>query len=266
MRASGTSRPFRPIVPDELFEINESMAVQMIEIDGFRILVVDDFYQEPDHLRDYLLQCPAPIWKTTPLGRNQLDYWDCRHEHRISSSSYVKAQRCVAALARSYFGTKVIRPINELTSNVLQMKVPRTEKSVSVIHHDGHCLAALVSLNTPTECHGGTGFFRNRFNGVFNLNRLSRLEMRALDQWCGRNGLLEDGRSYFLENWQTWWELEYLAEMRFNRLIVYEGTVFHGAYFDGTAFTQVPRLNHMMFFNDVSLARTAEWLTTSGVN
>lgn len=242
---------FTPLEPNELFTINESMKVKLIEIEGFRILVVDDFYEHPHKLRDYLLQSPAPIWKDAPIGLNKLNYWDCRHEHKIISKSYSNAQRCIAALARYYLGTIVNSPISELNSNVLRMLTPRSEPSVSVVHHDDHCLAALVFLNTKEECSGGTGFFRNRFNGIFNISRLSQLEMKALDEWYHRSELQEDGRSYFLENWKKWWELEYLAEMRFNRLIIYQGKIFHAAYFDGASFTKVPRLNHMMFFGDV---------------
>jgi len=243
-----------------LFAINDSMAVKMVEIDGFRMLVIDDFYRNPEHLRDYFLKSPAPLWKTATAGRNQIDYWDCRHQHKMDCDAYFRAQRCIAAMARYYLGAVVSSPIDDLSTNLLRLQTTRSGQSASVVHHDGDCLAALVCLNRPEECNGGTGFFRNRFNGVFNIGRLSRLEMKALDDWCDRNDLLEDGRSYFLENWTKWWDLEYLAEMRFNRLLVYPGAIFHAAFFEGTPFTKVPRLNHMMFFSDVQFPRQIEWL------
>jgi hypothetical protein len=236
------------------------MAVKMVEIDGFRMLVVDDFYRNPEHLRDYFLKSPAPLWKTAAAGRNQIDYWDCRHQHKMDCDAYVRAQRCIAAMARYYLGAVVSSPIDDLSTNLLRLQTTRSGQSASVVHHDGDCLAALVCLNLPEECNGGTGFFRNRFNGVFNIGRLSRLEMKALDDWCDRNDLLEDGRSYFLENWTKWWDLEYLAEMRFNRLLIYPGAIFHAAFFEGAPFTKVPRLNHMMFFSDVQFPRQIEWL------
>jgi len=242
---------FNALEPNELFAINNSMKVKLIVIDEFKILIVDDFYKNPEKLREYLLNSPAPIWKNSQTGFNKIDYWDCRHEHKINSETYLEAQRCIAALARYYLDTIVNKPIIELNSNVLQIKKSRDLPSVSVVHHDDHCLAALVYLNTQEECNGGTGFFRNRFNGVFNISRLSQLEMGALNDWYHRNDLQEDGRSYFLENWQEWWGLEYLAKMRFNRLVIYQGKIFHAAYFDRTAFTKIPRLNHMMFFDDV---------------
>jgi hypothetical protein len=242
---------FNALEPDHLFSINNFMKAELIAIDGFKILIVDDFYKYPEKLREYLLKCPAPIWKNTQISLNKIDYWDCRHEHKINSETYLEAQRCIASLARYYLDTIVNKPIFELNSNVLQIKKLREMPSVSVVHHDDHCLAAMVYLNTQEECNGGTGFFRNRFNNVFNINRLSKLEMSALNDWYHRNELQEDGRSYFLEHWHEFWILEYLAEMRFNRLVIYQGTIFHAAYFDSMAFTKIPRLNHMMFFDDV---------------
>jgi hypothetical protein len=251
MNLEMTEFEFNALEPNDLFSINISMNIELIVVDGFKILIVDDFYKNPEKLREYLLKSPAPIWKNSQTGLNKIDYWDCRHEHKINSERYFEAQRCIAALARYYLDTIVNKPIFELNSNVLYIKTPRSEPSVSVVHHDDHCLAALVYLNTQDECNGGTGFFRNRFNNVFNINHLSKFEMDALNNWYHLNKLQEDGRSYFLENWQEWWNLEYLAKMRFNRLVIYQGKIFHAAYFDRTAFTINPRLNHMMFFDDV---------------
>ena len=68
-------------IPEELFEVNEELRVQIVDIDqASKALIIDDFYKNPYHIRELILATPVPIWKNTPDGLNWKEYYDCRHQ------------------------------------------------------------------------------------------------------------------------------------------------------------------------------------------
>lgn len=236
--------------PEDLFRVTTELEIEVVEIDGARIVLVDHFYQTPDLIRQLILETPAPIWKTTPGGKNFVDYHDCRHQTQVDEA-FMEAQKAISVIAKKYLRTEILQPIQIFNTNYFQLIHPQPANTVPVPHEDGHCLAALVSFNTPQECRGGTGFYSCKFNQVANVSRLSILEHAALFEWIAANGLFETGDDYFLHDWQDYWELVYLAEMQYNRLIMYNGPIFHGAYHVDNQFMDYPRINHMMFFDTV---------------
>lgn len=236
--------------PETCFAINHDLNIQLVELDQGRVLLVDDFYARPDAVRQLVLDAPAPYWKATPEGKNGCHYHDARH-HWQMEDGFLQAQQAIAVLARRYLDTDVLEPIRIFNSNHFQLIESQPADSVPVPHEDGHALAALVCLNTREESHGGTAFYSNRFNGAMDVGRLTDLEREALYEWMDNNGLFETGDDYFLHDWQRYWALNYVAEMRFNRLIMYRGTLFHGAYHVDSHFRDHPRINHMMFYDQV---------------
>lgn len=239
--------------PYDIFQVNQQMQVEVIEVDNAPVILVDNFYATPDLIRELILQTPAPIWKTSPTSKNFHAYHDCRHQTLVDDG-FLPAQQAIALLAKKYLHTDILQPINVFNTNYFQLIEDQPANSVPVPHEDGHCLAALVCFNTPEECHGGTGFYKSRFNGVTNTSKLTTLEKNALYTWMKDYKLFETGDDYFLHNWQDYWELAYLATMQYNRLILYNGPIFHGAHHTNSQFKEYPRINHMMFYDKVKFS------------
>ena len=65
--------------PSELFEVNEELSIKKIRLEDDLILMIDNFYKNPDDIRKFILDTPAPIWKNTPDSLNFKQYYDCRH-------------------------------------------------------------------------------------------------------------------------------------------------------------------------------------------
>jgi hypothetical protein len=165
--------------------------------------------------------------------------------------AFMEAQKALSVIAKKYLNTDILQPINIFNTNYFQLIKQQPENTISVPHEDGQCLAALVCFNTAEECHGGTGFYQSKFNGITNASKLTDLERQAMYGWMDEHDLFETGDNYFLSNWQDYWEQVYLADMQYNRLIMYNGPIFHGAYHIGNHFMDHPRINHMMFFDKV---------------
>jgi Family of unknown function (DUF6445) len=133
--------------------------------------------------------------------------------------------------------------------------------------HNDPTAAALVYLNRPEDCAGGTGLYRHRPTGLevvplradarmvelardlgypacrLNRRTASYVEMVARvvydTRQANRDGsMLNGGNEY--------WDLMDLIEMRFNRLVVYDARIPHTVYLEPGSFEDVPRLVQML--------------------
>jgi hypothetical protein len=80
-----------------------------------------------------------------------------------------------------------------------------------VDHRDKYRFASGIFLNTPDECHGGTSFYTYK-------GSQEGPEPNSVPKTKYITDSIDD------------WELIYLAEMKFNRMILYEQNILHTAY------------------------------------
>lgn len=84
--------------------------------------------------------------------------------------------------------------------------------------------AAVLYLNPPEQCRGGTAFWRHRETGFTNfpdeseIRRIGKSPQRVCDKLHGNRN--EPGA----------WEQIHLAEMKFNRAICYSTKAFHSRW------------------------------------
>jgi hypothetical protein len=95
------------------------------------------------------------------------------------------------------------------------------------IHYDKCSLTALVYLNLPSQCAGGTTFYRHRRTGVSTRNELHTY-CRAHS--VPISAVMADACS------QHEWEAIASVEMQYNRLLVFDSHALHQAsgYFGNT--------------------------------
>jgi hypothetical protein len=104
-------------------------------------------------------------------------------------------------------------------------------KNKTFVHSDGITdFIALLYLNDPKDCHGGTGFYRHKKTGLEGFHDLNTVEkaMRKLN--ISFNELVkmtEDDARMPGE-----WELTDKIQMKYNRMVIYNGRMFHSHIFD----------------------------------
>ena len=64
-----------PIIPENLFEVNDSYEFVSFE-DG--VLVIDNWYKNYEEIYDVLQNMYVSRWKWNENGKNFVDYYDCR--------------------------------------------------------------------------------------------------------------------------------------------------------------------------------------------
>ena len=240
-------QPFKPL---EVFAVNERLDVNVIDLDhGDKFLVIDNFYCDPVTVRKLCLRAPVPIWKNTIDGLNSKEYWDCRHQWRfLDEPPFCKV---LTSIIEEYYGVKVSRGSsgNSFVTNVFKWNTKQPENSVgNRAHFDSiTMIAAIIYLNLPEEVHGGTAIYRHKEIGKCrgfseDFDRFNENPKKYLH-------LVEDGKCYYDPNWQEYWILERVLEMKHNRVVIYPGYFFHGAYHVNNAFRDYPRITQACFLD-----------------
>jgi hypothetical protein len=113
--------------------------------------------------------------------------------------------------------------VNVIQSKDLPPKVPHVD------NREDFRFASTIYLNTPDECHGGTSFY------TFNGSQAGPLVTEGIQQ------------EYVTDSVGPW-EMLFLAEMKFNRMVLYEQNILHTAYVKPGMFEdKVYRLVQMFF-------------------
>jgi hypothetical protein len=189
--------------------------------DGSEILTADGFLRDPHYVRSLALSLDyAPSQTLFPGGRAVVPI-SIEATHRTIVSELCEMPEHSATIPHGPYAYHVFfaatTPDLELTP--LQ-RVP---------HVDGvDCLAALIYLNLPGQCRGGTGFYRHRPTGwvTFPAERFETGD--AMRSWFLESA--EDAPGSFITESRGPWELLELVEMKFNRLVLYHSQTFHSGY------------------------------------
>ena len=188
--------------------------VSTVAGDGMRI--VDDFYDDPIRVRAVALQSsyegPPPL----VVGRPQLggSAW------RSSCPREVEREAC--SKLESILGIRI-------NSNIFQFRYTlAASRKRAVCHVDRAQYTAVMYLTLPENCCGGTSLFRYKPDGR-------------------REAGVEEHLDY--ADPELWEEID-RAEMKFNRMVVYPGRLFHSPtppFFGDTI--ENARLTQTMFIN-----------------
>jgi len=226
-------------------------------------LVVDDFYVDPEYVRDIALA---------------LDYADTRGTYPGFEARVSIDPSGLLARVRELIDPALEISKNYRTSFVFSLMDERVSASLRHYPHPHAdnvgegiaCLAGMVYLNPPSQCRGGTGFYRHRETGVAE----DRGEISpGLAAYMVEHGLTTVREAYnqiirvspeqeaaiaaattewgYLCDSNATWELVELVEMKFNRFIVFDSYLFHHPYIKSGQFghTQdMRRLTQTIFF------------------
>ncbi len=197
------------------------------------LIVVDDFLDNVQQLRDAALRLTYPEQDGAFPGRNSLQRINI--EHLVERVSRL-----------------VDEPLELLSPPQSHAKCRITlaaDKGRAKVHVDKSHWSGILYLSRPEDCRGGTELFRHRRTGTdrWPLNRDELLAM-------GFSSLEELQREIIEKdsNDDSKWELTMQVPMRFNRLVLLRPWLWHTA---GPAFgdrIENGRLVYLMFFGSAS--------------
>ncbi len=164
------------------------------------LLIVDNFYNEPDEIRKYALAQDFSVRGNYPGQRTKpVHHWDCQEV----------IQRIIQ------FPGGDITHFNDEYTTAFQYT---TKKDSSWIHADQTTTWAGVWYGTPNApATGGTGLFRHKETG---WETAPRLKDGSYDQ-KGLDIINADARN------MKAWEMTAMTAPIYNRLVLYRGDMFH---------------------------------------
>lgn len=169
------------------------------------LYVVDDFYSQPDLVRELAL-------KAQYVDVSKLNYPGFQSRHSYSSANLVQrfstilSQELVTCPKRHTFGKFRIM----LKETASQLKV----------HLDGHAdWTGLIYLTPNDFAIGGTGFYRHRETGLLSSLSDQEAQERGYQDWQALEKALIEKDSL---NPLAWEMVDYVA-MKFNRLVLFKG-------------------------------------------
>lgn len=197
------------------------------------IVVSDDFYKSPETVR------------SLALGVKYRDVRQLNYPGFQSLQSY--ASLGVAKKFEAILGQKIIADPGSLTFGRFRVMLADTGSRLKV-HLDGQCdWTGVLYLNTPSECRGGTAFYKHKRTGID--SRLSDDESRnfGFSNWVDLERSIIEPDTLNPEAW----ELTGFVAMKFNRLVLFKGNLLFHCHTEpfGTEFSN-GRLTQNFFFRE----------------
>jgi hypothetical protein len=215
-----------------MFEVNYDLQVRIEKVPDRAwsgidkmVFIMDNFYQNPDEVRDYVLKSQKYNDKQLMAGAIGRRVWDERIEivrelgYQLSP---IFERLCMhpdwhIKFDKNFHDSKWEHMIfvANITNNEEIIESGRTTDTACHVDGPYNKWASLVYLNTPEECEGGTDFY-----SVVPPN--------------------DDGT----ENWP---KKEYRCEMVYNRCVLYDANQVHGAVLEPGMFKTCDRITQVMF-------------------
>jgi hypothetical protein len=217
----------------EVFAINNSYNAEVVTFgpQNTKIVIVDDFYKNPDLVRKLALTIPPSYKKGLiqglPGGRIDIDY-DFSHMYPlyydIVKEDYISEEEKPSF---NSLGLELYFSVTRFCVNVVSSEnLPPANPHVDL--REPNRYASGIFLNTPEESKGGTAFYSYR----------------------GSQFGFEPGTvpvTHYVTDSIGDWEMLYLAEMKYNRMVFYQQNILHGAYIKPGWFKDYYRLMQMFF-------------------
>jgi hypothetical protein len=215
----------------EVFALNADIDVEIVTFgpNNTKLVIVDNFYKNPDLVRELALAIPPTYKKEimhgAPGGRVDAVY-DMSHLHsiynNIITTDFLEGSSEGTKLGTELYFNQASFCVNVITASDLFPANPHVDL------REPNRYASSVYLNTPEECRGGTAFYTYKGSQAGPLP-----------------GSVP--RTTFITDSVGDWEMIYLAEMKYNRMIVYQQNILHSAYIKPGWFEDYYRLNQMFF-------------------
>lgn len=197
-------------------ENRRRIELREIGAEGVRVVVVDGFARDPEHLREL-----ANAAKFQPMG----DFYPGRRAH-VPQCYFEDVGQLLGGIFRQAFACSAKMSVARALYSIVS--TPTAELSIAqrIPHIDniGTDQFAMVHYLSHDD-FGGTGFCRHRTTGFETITSdRHRLYLDRLEQDFSEKGQPEPG---YIEGDTALFEQIDVVEHRFNRAVIYPGNLLH---------------------------------------
>jgi hypothetical protein len=241
----------------------DAMSIRFEPVHDTYALIIDDFYADPDYVRSLALELDFYRPIAGYPGRFAMISLAQRDIGRLLHECVADGYDVQAVPHRAY---------PDMTFAMVTVDGPDEVEPIHCQpHFDNFCdFAGIVYLNPDEQASGGTAFWRHRDSGLIAAPVETDPQIPEL---CERYGVadlqgvvrhiwtesMKTHHEFILESDETW-ERTKVVDMRFNRLVLYPGSLLHTLHMELGAFGDIPttrRLTQNVYLSTVDQAATA---------
>lgn len=215
-------------VDTDLIHINDNLDLEIAEIPNtnHKVLIIDNFLKNPEDLRDI---ANKQLFELNPRNKSSHPGWISQ-----SNLNFDQIRKTASYLSDNFYNI-VDRSI-VFQFNLFQGGFPCKYTSL-LPHVDSAFLAFQIYLNDPSECQGGTNFYKHIESGIDHNVEYFDSDFKLTEgYWKFMNHYKEvtdNDYNTILDSRQidsNLWEKTYSVEMKYNRFVMYPSYAFHTAY------------------------------------
>tara|TARA_E500000331_G_scaffold215513_1_gene206647 strand:+ start:2229 stop:2903 length:675 start_codon:yes stop_codon:yes gene_type:complete len=223
-----------------MFELNNDLEIKVARVCGRSLVVVDNFYKNPDVVRqlciDNIDNVGAPghlpgkriCVKTSEVKDKLYDfYFGLCSDHNLWN--------------RELNGINFYQEWNKVgfNVNIISDDSIDEDRHGLIPHQDTYYpstnpnvqFGSVIYLNKPEECAGGTNVYT--YQDEISIPKIPFV-------------LNPDSITQFIEN-NPEWKVAHTFEMVYNRMVLYQSDILHGPIYEQGMFTDHNRMNQILF-------------------
>ncbi|MBC3874839.1 DUF6445 family protein [Undibacterium flavidum] len=206
------------------YSINMPPLLQSVNIGSHQALIIDDFLENPDALRQLAAESK---FETYPGYTERKGYPGIRAQAPVDYSYAIT--EFLEPLIKSHFG---VPEQLDLRKSVCAFSLTSmTAEELGPLQRTPHFDASTpyhmaVLLYLCNERHGGTGFYRHKSTGIQQITESNR--ERYLDVYYEEINAQRPAQRYFDDSSEHF-EFLGMIPAKYNRLVVYQGSLLHTA-------------------------------------
>jgi hypothetical protein len=238
----------------DLLQVNPRAKVTVRPVGRTKLVIADDFYLHPD--------------KVLEVAQGLHYFSGAMHGNFPGARALVSLDTApLCQILGGLWGAPLepFQPFQPVVFSVIVNAAPKLCAAQRQPHIDPG-VSAMVWLNATEDCAGGTGLYRHRLTGLERIPLeptrelidlaagldITEAQLRTEAGWksfqdhivfnplfAAKDGYINDGNEF--------WELLFLAEMRFNRLILFDGRVPHSQHLRPDQFRDHARINQIIY-------------------
>lgn len=243
-----------------ILEVNPAcdVTVRQVGSDNHKVVLVDNFYKHPEKVAELALGLFYTETKAV-IG----SYPGSRAMITLDTASLIQSL--------GKFWGEPLKPFHADYHPVIFSAIQNRDYQLSPWQRQPHIdqgVTAMVYLNPEEMCSGGTGLYRHRPTGLTRVPIGMTPELIRLAQEQGfspsalrsQEGYAEFFNSVFfrpeyatkknayINDGNEYWELLYRIDMKPNRLVIFDGRVFHSQHIADGHFRDYFRMNQILYF------------------
>ena len=229
-----------------MFELNKEIDITVVSNIGDEkrnAIIVDNFYKNPDEVREYALTSPRTSKKDNPELQSGLPGWRVFVDNkkvvenlrpifeRIRKLKFWRNPLKEDAWEHHWTTTGFLCNIMNAETRAIGGGIPHQDAAVDTNY------GVVIYLNKPEECSGGTRLYSycgQQSQTCANSQMSDLYTELSMQQWLKDHGT---------DKWNV--ELEF--EMVYNRMIMYEADLLHAQWYAEDAFTNCDRIAQVLF-------------------